>query len=1010
MRSARCATGDDKAFGSSRVRLFCAKAERAKEIDDQRPMTKFDIRHSTSEILRAFLVLAVVFGVVIMSARVVEAQIAVTAVSPSLAGNDAAVTVTITGTNFVATPIVQIGTTPASSVTWVSSSSLKAVVLPGIPPGTYPVSVTNPDGFTASLPRAFMAVQPGLTYGGFANPTRVAVDSKGNLYVVDPPLGQVALLDPKGVRRGGISGLSPLAIAVDAQGRIYVGDERTRSVRVYDAAGKLLGKLGSGDGQFGRAADVAIDLQTGRTYVVDSLQNAVKVFNADRTFTSQFGGFGTGNGQFNNPAGITLDAVRGEVLVADQGNGRVQIFAPDGTFRTAFPLSYAKGGFGFTAGPARIAGIAVDTDGRIYVADVFQGYILVADRTGAFLGTIGAFGTDPGKLRIPLGALLDSKKRLVVGDWNNSRLSLYLTDAVPARGALPPVVASIIPGKGSQGSLATTIITGDNFATGATVKLVKTGQPESIIEATNVSVVDATTISADLSLAGTAGGLWDVSVTNPDGLSGTLAAAFTVTVPDFALVMYPGTQTIIPGGATSFSMTITPKDGFSAPVSLSLSGPTSTSTISPNPGLPNGYPILSLTTGPDMPVGTYQLVVTGMAGNLVHTASVTLNVVAPAVLNVTSVPDGAKVYLDGTYGFLGNYEGTTPPAGALALEGVVPGRHVVRLTRPDYQDYYVSLGLPSGPSDHTAILVSWKKADLTASGPIALDQGGASTPLSVLGPSRPTAVDWANRGVKDLLVADGDRRLHLFLNAGTDASPAFVDDATYHQVISDLGGTPLDVGAKAVAFVADWNRDGRKDLIVGDDSGKVRLYLNSGTDAAPIFTTFAYLQYTLPGGAAADIQQLAGFAAPLVVDWNGDGRKDLLVGDVNGDVWLYLNTGSDAAPVLAEGQKVSLPVRAVTANATPFMANWDGDGLLDLLQGGGDGKVYLYRNTGTKDAPAFSAGSFSTLKADGVDMDVGFDAAPFVVDWSSRAQYDLLSGSSDGTISLFKGVAKGGKK
>jgi hypothetical protein len=58
---------------------------------------------------------------------------------------------------------------------------------------------------------------------------------------------------------------------------------------------------------------------------------------------------------------------------------------------------------------------------------------------------------------------------------------------------------------------------------------------------------------------------------------------------------------------------------------------------------------------------------------------------------------------------------------------------------------------------------------------------------------------------------------------------------------------PLDVGSYSVPNAYDWNNDGKKDLLVGQFlNGKVRLYLNSGTDASPIFTTFTFLQ---AGGA-----------------------------------------------------------------------------------------------------------------------------------------------------------------
>ncbi len=72
------------------------------------------------------------------------------------------------------------------------------------------------------------------------------------------------------------------------------------------------------------------------------------------------------------------------------------------------------------------------------------------------------------------------------------------------------------------------------------------------------------------------------------------------------------------------------------------------------------------------------------------------------------------------------------------------------------------------------------------------------------------------------------------------------------------GLADLDVNLYAVPFVMDWYADGKKDLLVGEylgtnpnAIGKVRLYLNTNTDEAPLFSGWSYIQYGLP---PADIQ------------------------------------------------------------------------------------------------------------------------------------------------------------
>lgn len=111
------------------------------------------------------------------------------------------------------------------------------------------------------------------------------------------------------------------------------------------------------------------------------------------------------------------------------------------------------------------------------------------------------------------------------------------------------------------------------------------------------------------------------------------------------------------------------------------------------------------------------------------------------------------------------------------------------------------------------------------------------------------------------------------------------------------GATPLAPGTYSIPCVADWNGDGRKDLLVGyQTAGKIALNLNQGTDASPGFTNCANLQ-----AAGADIVHPSGGCgapAPFVCDYDGDGRRDLLVGEGNyGYVYFYRNTNTDAAPI-----------------------------------------------------------------------------------------------------------------
>jgi hypothetical protein len=147
-------------------------------------------------------------------------------------------------------------------------------------------------------------------------------------------------------------------------------------------------------------------------------------------------------------------------------------------------------------------------------------------------------------------------------------------------------------------------------------------------------------------------------------------------------------------------------------------------------------------------------------------------------------------------------------------------------------------------------------------------------------------VDWNNDTYHDLLVGDAGGNVTVFLNANNNINPV-LDSVT--TVLSGL--VDIDVGIRATPIINDWNDDGRKDLLIGNYDGNIRIYLNEGTDSTPIFDAFSLLQV---GGADFDIGTRA---APRIFDWNDDGYKDLIVGEVEGYAYYLENMGTNAAPL-----------------------------------------------------------------------------------------------------------------
>ena len=209
-------------------------------------------------------------------------------------------------------------------------------------------------------------------------------------------------------------------------------------------------------------------------------------------------------------------------------------------------------------------------------------------------------------------------------------------------------------------------------------------------------------------------------------------------------------------------------------------------------------------------------------------------------------------------------------------------------------------------------------------------------------------------------------------------------------------GAPLVPGSYAIPCATDWNGDGRKDLMVGYQSaGKVALYLNAGSDASPVFTNFVNLQ---AGGA--DITHISGGCgapAPFACDYDHDGQRDLLVGDgANGYVYFYRNTNTDSAPILAPGVALMVGASPLSVGSRATPCIYDWDGdSLSDLLCGG-GDGYVVFFKNTGTAQAPAYAAGSRIQAGGADLYLGYRSVVRIFDWDGDGVNDLVGSSTDG--------------
>ncbi len=184
----------------------------------------------------------------------------------------------------------------------------------------------------------------------------------------------------------------------------------------------------------------------------------------------------------------------------------------------------------------------------------------------------------------------------------------------------------------------------------------------------------------------------------------------------------------------------------------------------------------------------------------------------------------------------------------------------------------------------------------------------------------------------------------------------------------------------------DWDNDGDLDLIVGEYLGRIHLYLNVGTAQNPDLTHAGFVQM---GSSNLDV---GGYSMPFTCDWDNDGLFDLLIGEHQGRVSLYLNDGTASAPHFSARNYVmdggsNLDVGFMSAVT---WTDLDNDTLPDLVLGNDEGALYFFKNQGAPGAPVFSGSEHLTVGGDPIDL-VCY-SRPFPVDWDNDGDVDIVTG------------------
>lgn len=752
--------------------------------------------------------------------------------------------------------------------------------------------------------------------GTFREATALALDSVGNLYVSDTRARVIFKYDVYGdlVATISVPSLKGEGLAVAADGRIFVS---VSTAGIFADKVVILDQAGVEIGALGQGTD---EFKMAGDIDFDVNGNVYVVDRTDGIVKTYSGALTSGARfgavQYGGTVNMAIDPVDNEIYIANYSydNGAAPTLYIYDSGANLLRTILAVNGFGGDD-LSSFGDVAFDNFGRFYVSDATLHSIRVLDKPASqtLKYTAG--------IRKATDMVYDAATRRLFVLRANSGVDIIgidggTTPPPPATNTTPSVPVPVTVGEVTSLTpdlVFNNSIDGENDSLTYNLQVLGGATP---VTFSVVEGADPTTAVVNVPLIENASYTWQVQA--DDGL---LTSAWSA-----PQAIYVNATQEAPSAFSLTSFLGGQDAGSDAILSWNAS-------IDTDPFSSVSYRVeisdTSVVTSTDTAATSAAL--TGLSANLVPGANYTWRVVAvdtpkgtdssnsgsfiyrPSVLRVSSNVPGATAYLSGHHGYAGRLLGTAP----VEVRDLAAGKYSLVVEAAGFEPSVTRIEVFQDiQTDVVAELKGARLATTFAARGLNL-AGQAVSGVNVT----PIVADLDQDGVLDLILADNG--FINFYKGSLAIDPLAAD--TIEDLNSSTVPTERVVFSTAVQQLAvpqiagatpclvDWNNDDKLDLLIGDADGSVQLFLGLGG-------------LNFPAVADETLINVSGQAIPAVADVDGDGAKDLVIATPT-ELLLIANVGTDSAPLLGGQSTMAL----LTAPAAPIFSDWNADGTRNLM-------------------------------------------------------------------------------